>query len=241
MTTEKPAIAPRGTFQDDSPSTEPEPERPFVNASEAAHPYRDDVAALRTRRRTLLAELEEIDRALAPPRPASSAPPSPADRLLSDPDWLGALSRAPWLRSALGGGVALVLVVLAAQQLVTYAARPSEISHDDARVVVVDGTRFVVARTFVDRLAGGRLGRTALAPVVEKGVVVGLRIESSGHDEASALGLRDGDVVVAVDDHEIARPDGARLAFQTLRVAPEFELVLRRGDVVRRMHYVVVG
>lgn len=241
MTTEKPAFAPRGTFQDDSPSTEPGPERPFVNAPRVSpDPYRDTVAALHARRRALIEELEEIERALAPELRAPTAP-TPADRVLSEPDWLGALSRARWARPLLGGLATLALVVLAAQQFVTYATRPAVLVHDDASVVEVGGARFVVARTLLDRLASGRFRSTTLSPVVEKGVVVGLRIEAPERDEASALGLYDGDVVIAVDDHEIARPDGARRAFETLRLSPEFDVLVRRGDAIRRLHYVVVG
>lgn len=239
MTTEKPAFPPRGTFQDDSPSKETGAARPFVNGSSDGAPYRDAVAALHARRRALIAEIEEIDRVLAPPPPLGA--PTPADRALSEPDWLDAIVRAPWLRPVLGGLVGVVGVVGAIELAASHASEPPAFVHHDVSVVEVDAANFVVARTLVDRLATGRFSRTALAPVVEKGVVVGLRIESNGPDEASALGLRDGDVVLAVDEHAIAAPDGARLAFETLRLATELELVVRRGDEVRRLRYHVVG
>ncbi|MFO0682370.1 MAG: hypothetical protein U0234_09980 [Sandaracinus sp.] len=241
MPPEKPAIAPRGTFQDDRASEDEPATRRFVNgASAAGAPYRDSVAALRARRSALLDELEQIDRALAPTRQDESKP-TPADRALSEPDWLGALAREPWGRPVIASLVALVLAVVALQQVVSYAANAPSFVREDASVVAVGDARFVVARTLLDRLATGRFERTALAPVVEDDVVVGLRIESSGRDEVSALGLEDGDVVLAVDDHALARPDGARRAFETIRLSPEFDVLVRRGDRMLHLHYLVVG
>jgi len=69
--------------------------------------------------------------------------------------------------------------------------------------------------------------------VLSGGRFVGFRLERAEalpHWRAAGLDLRPGDVVTAVNDHAIERPDEALEAFQSLRAAPQLRLAVLRPE-----------
>lgn len=229
--------APRGTWIDDTASDHPSDSRRSVS-----DPYRDPTDSIRARRKSLARELDEIDRQLDA-RVSVAKELASIDRQLRSASRLSRLAvAARWLSGSLSPMVVALLGCFVIGELAEqHATQHVVISHDVPGVVRLDAERFIVARSMVDRLLTSGSERTRLDPVVEKNTIVGLRVIASPGAETSDLGLFDGDVIVGVDDYDIARPNGARAAYDVVRWAPRFVLIVRRGDRVRRLSYDVVG
>lgn len=229
--------APRGTWNDDSSSEGSGESRRSVSG-----PYRDATEAARLRKAELLREAGELD-AWIRRRERVATDLLALDRTLRPPE----TPRFVALRSIARGLGTLVPAFLLGGAfvscLVTYApARVAIVAHDTPGVVALAGQRFVVSRSIVDRIVATRGAGARVAPYVEKGAVVGLLVDSlAPASELRELGLFEGDIILAIDDHVIARPDGARDAFATLRTAWAFDVVVRRGERLRTIRYEVVG
>ena len=226
--------APRGTWNDDSTSSFDPKSRRSVSG-----PYRDATEAMREKRAELAKEIDGIDQQLRE-RAHLAREIATLDRQLSAMSRSSQLAfAARWLTR---GGMALVVVLSAMNLFITYAPRHTQvIAHMAPGIVRLDDGRFVVARSMIDRLIANDAAEVRLDPVVEKNVIVGLRVAAVSDGETRELGLRTGDVIVGVDDYEIARPDGARAAYELVRTAMRFVLVVRRGGDLRRFAYEVVG
>jgi hypothetical protein len=228
--------APRGTWNDDSSS-----ERAGESRRSVSGPYRDATEAARLRKAALLREVDELDGWIRR-RERAASDLIALDRALRPPETprfvaLRAIARG------LGTLVPAFLLGAFVSGLATYAPTPVAIvAHDTPGVVALAGQRFVVSRSIVDRIVATSGAGARVGPYVEKGAVVGLLVDSlAPASELRELGLFEGDIILAVDDHVIARPDGARDAFATLRTAWAFDVVVRRGDRLRTIRYEVVG
>ncbi len=230
--------APRGTWNDDSASEQGGESRRSVSG-----PYRDPMDAARARRAALKREIDDLDERLARREQAGR-------ELLAIDREVHAVARpraaTVALRSIVRGVVGLAPGFLCGALVVggvDWAPRPvAVVAHDTPSVVRLDGQRFVVARSALDRLVATTAEGARVEPYVEKDTIIGLRLGGlAPGSELRDLGLADGDIIVAVDDHDIARPNGARDAYRTLLTAWRFELVVRRGDRLRRLSYEVVG
>lgn len=237
MRPESPEIAPRGTWHDDIASRERDESRRSVSG-----PYRDATDTLRARKALLEREVDEIDvsiarrereaRELASVHRALRAPPPGMTRVLAGSVARGLVSfLVPFALGAATfalaeGGVPSVVVA----------------AHETQSVMRLGGQRFVVARGIVDQLVATGGEGVRLEPYEDGGAILGLRVASlASSGSLAVLGLREGDVIVAVDDHRIAAPDGARDAFATMRTAWHFDVVIRRDKQERRISYDVVG
>lgn len=228
--------APRGTWNDDTSSERASEPRRSVSA-----PYRDPLQAVRLRRAALAREIDAIDRQLAE-RASLAAELVALDRALHAPPRVPvALVRAA--RAAARFAAAGIVAGWSAA-LALAIVHPPDRDREPAPVVVVpaetvvrahEPSVFAVSRRDVDAV----IARTDVEPVVERDVIVGLRITRPGDAEGDTLGLRRGDVIVAVNGHELVHPDGARLAFETVRTAPAFVLTIQRDGMSRRLRYEV--
>jgi hypothetical protein len=142
--------------------------------------------------------------------------PTPAPR----PPWAIA---APWLLVAVLGVLALSMT------------QRDLVVHRGVGVVRVSTDRFFVTRAWVERVVRA----VPVMPDVFDGEIVGLRIAEST-ELTDAFGVRADDVVMAVDDHWIRDPDGARDAWSTARTAEHFAVTVRRRGVFRTIEVDVI-
>ncbi len=85
------------------------------------------------------------------------------------------------------------------------------------------------------------LGGVEIQPVLEGRRFVGFRIVSFYPLDASVAGgeISAGDVVVAVNDLPIERPEHAFRVWQVLRVASELKIRVLRGTALREVRYAI--
>ncbi len=235
MPTENSENVPRGTWNDDNASSGEATARRSVSG-----PYRDERDTMRARRAALEREMREVDllleaqtrveRELARASGALSSASRPG-RLATIARWASRAVMASM--PALLVGAALLVYVLPMRE------PPRTVVHVGPSVLRVARDQYVVERQVVDSIATNRGGTVLLEPVVEKDAIIGLRIVT--FPWMRELGLERGDVILAVDDRDIAAPDGARAAYDAIRVQDHFEIVVRRQGEVRHLRYDMIG
>ena len=88
----------------------------------------------------------------------------------------------------------------------------------------------------VDRGLGALLSRAEVEPVLRQGSFVGFAIVRFDADaDLARVGLRPGDVLLAVGGSPVATPDQAQRAFESLRTAPRVVLDVERGGQKRQL------
>ncbi|MBW2276537.1 MAG: hypothetical protein JRF63_03530 [Deltaproteobacteria bacterium] len=92
-------------------------------------------------------------------------------------------------------------------------------------------------------LAGGPAPILALVetePYRERGRFVGFRIVSFPKGEPSAIDLRTGDVILAVNGHRIERPEHYFEVFEALKTAEQLSFDVKRDGAKQQLVYPIV-
>jgi len=92
-------------------------------------------------------------------------------------------------------------------------------------------------------LAGGPapiLAMVVTEPYRERGRFVGFRIVSFTQGEPTAIDLRAGDVILAINGKRIERPEHYFEVFEALKQADELSFDLRRDGADQRLSYPIV-
>jgi hypothetical protein len=221
---------PRGTWNDDIASGTPADPGRSVSG-----PYRDGTETVRARRARLERELDEVDAILA--RDAKEA--RAIARAASHGGALGARFATGMLWTFRSLYVLAPIAWIAVLMFHAFTLASTSVTRVAPGILRIGPDERVVTREVVDAILGERAGSVLLEPVVEEDAVVGLRIVTLPW--MRELGLRRGDVIVSVDDDRIAAPDGARRAFDTLRIRDRFDLVVMREGETIRLRYDLLG
>jgi general secretion pathway protein C len=99
-----------------------------------------------------------------------------------------------------------------------------------------------VPRSVIDRLLAGGVTPPwpRIVPQGRNGALVGFRVFGIGHDSPfAAIGLADGDLLLAVNGRSIATPEAAMAAFAPLRAERHIWLEVERDDRRLRMDYFI--
>jgi len=148
----------------------------------------------------------------------------------------GRLASAP-IRAAQPSSTRVLPWVLVAALAVTALsmAQRDLVVHRGAGVVRLSADRFLVTRACIERVVRG----VPVVPDVLDGDIVGLRIAEAS-ELTSAIGVREDDVLVAVDDHWLRDPDGARDAWSAAGSAEHFTVTVRRRGIFRTIDVDVI-
>lgn len=138
-------------------------------------------------------------------------------------------------------GVALVLVSLSFVTDSSRAPRGRAVTAESG-ITAAGENRFRVQRAIVDELLREeqRSPPCIFVPHEEDGRVVGVKlygIRSNGR--WARLGLRNGDLLRAINGLELARPETAPQAYAQLRAASELSVSLERGGRPMTVSYVI--
>ena len=101
-----------------------------------------------------------------------------------------------------------------------------------------------IDRSALDELlAGGPapiLGMVVTEPYRERGRFVGFRIVSFTQGEPTAIDLRPGDVILAINGRRIERPEHYFEVFEALKRADELSFDVKRDGVDQQLTYPIV-
>jgi len=104
---------------------------------------------------------------------------------------------------------------------------------------------YVVSRRAIDGALESRGGlgrRTRIVPEIRDGRTVGVRVFGIHQgDSLSSLGFADGDVILRVNDVEVASPDRCLEAYARLRAADQLTVSFERRGRVRSHVYAIVA
>lgn len=105
----------------------------------------------------------------------------------------------------------------------------------------VNDTNYNLSRSMLNKVldnAGRLIGIAAVAPLMEGGRSVGMRIYGiKPNTLLTKLGIQNGDVLESVNGQPLASPDSALGAYTTLRTADKFNLSVRRDGKSMMINY----
>ena len=105
----------------------------------------------------------------------------------------------------------------------------------------VNDTNYNLSRTMLNKVldnAGRLIGIAAVAPLMEGGRSVGMRIYGiKPNTLLTKLGIQNGDVLESVNGQPLTSPDSALGAYTTLRTADKFNLSVRRSGKSIMINY----
>lgn len=105
----------------------------------------------------------------------------------------------------------------------------------------VNDTNYNLSRSMLNKVldnAGRLIGIAAVAPLMEGGRSVGMRIYGiKPNTLLTKLGIRNGDVLESVNGQPLTSPDTALGAYTTLRTADKFNLSVRRDGKSMMINY----
>jgi len=229
--------APRGTWNDDSASERSSDPRRSVSG-----PYRDPMETIRARRAALDRELRDLDAMIEKRARAIGELPAAERALRRRGPWAAVMNVARWVSRGVAVTAPAILVGMGLLVWLQGFDRPvafAPVTHAGPSILRVGRDQFVVERSVIDAIVGNRDGCVLLEPVVEKDAIVGLRLVTLPW--MSELGFERGDVILAVDDRFVAAPDGARDAFDAIRIHDRFDILVRRRGEVRTLRYHLIG
>jgi general secretion pathway protein C len=141
----------------------------------------------------------------------------------------------------LGRGRRRVLELLDGASEPSLVIGPSVEARDDG--VRQTGPRsYEVRRGAIDRVLGGGVARSwpRVVPVERAGGPIGIRLAGVDRDgPLAAIGLLEGDVLLAVNGRSLATPDAALAAYTTLRAADHVRLAVDRGGRRVELDYLI--
>lgn len=98
-----------------------------------------------------------------------------------------------------------------------------------AEVKVINDTERVITRKTMKRMSECASRTERIVPSMKDGKPVGLKIFGVRPDSvSSALGLKNGDVMISVNGHDLLSPDGALLAYEDAKKASVVKVALVR-------------
>jgi general secretion pathway protein C len=105
----------------------------------------------------------------------------------------------------------------------------------------VNDTNYNLSRSMLNKVldnAGRLIGIAAVAPLMEGGRSVGMRIYGiKPNTLLTKLGIQNGDVLESVNGQPLTSPDSALGAYTTLRTADKFNLSVRRNGKSMMINY----
>jgi general secretion pathway protein C len=112
----------------------------------------------------------------------------------------------------------------------------------DGEVRKIGAHSYEIRRAVVERVLAGRQapGSARVVPQARDGQVVGVRLSGIGRDSPfAAIGLADGDLLLAVNGRSIATPSAALEAYAALRAADHIWLAIERARQRIRIDYTI--